>query len=231
MSKEHPVVVVTGSSGAGTTSVRIAFQHIFRRLGVKPFYVEGDSFHKYDRNEMRRRVEEALEKGEKFGHFSLEANLLEKLQELFESYGRTGHGQQRFYIHTVEEAQQWGREPGTFTPWQDAGEGTDLLFYEGLHGAVVADGINIVEHADLLIGVVPIVAGRILIDGRDVTRQAPEQRRIGIVYQDHALFPHLTVEENIVYGQRYCNASLPSVTPLVERLGLTRLMARRIRCW
>jgi phosphoribulokinase len=157
MSKEHPVVVVTGSSGAGTTSVRIAFQHIFRRLGVKPFYVEGDSFHKYDRNEMRRRVEEALEKGEKFGHFSLEANLLEKQQELFESYGRTGHGQQRFYIHTVEEAQQWGREPGTFTPWQDAGEGTDLLFYEGLHGAVVADGINMVEHADLLIGVVPIV--------------------------------------------------------------------------
>ena len=157
MSKQHPVIVVTGSSGAGTTTVRIAFEHIFLRLGVRSFNVDGDSFHKYERVEMGRRVEDALRRGEKLSHFSLEANLLEKQQELFASYGRTGRGQRRFYIHNQEEAMRWEQKPGTFTPWEEAGEDTDLLFYEGLHGAVVADGINMVEHADLLVGVVPIV--------------------------------------------------------------------------
>jgi molybdate/tungstate transport system ATP-binding protein len=82
---------------------------------------------------------------------------------------------------------------------------------------------------EAIVGVTPVNQGRILIDGRDVTRLPPERRRIGIVYQDHALFPHLTVEENIRYGQRYCTGSSPSIDPLIARLGLKRLLSRRIQ--
>ena len=81
---------------------------------------------------------------------------------------------------------------------------------------------------EAIVGVTPVHQGRILIDGRDVTHLPPEHRKIGIVYQDHALFPHLTVEENIRYGQRYCSGSPPSIAPLIARLGLERLLTRRI---
>lgn len=157
MSQKHPVIAVTGSSGAGTTTVKVAFDHIFLRLGVTPMVVEGDSFHRYDRMEMRKRVEQAQHDGKNFSHFGLEANLLAELEALFEGYGRRGVGQSRHYVHNLEEAEQYGQEPGTFTPWEDAGAGSDLLFYEGLHGAVVTDEIDVARHADLLIGVVPIV--------------------------------------------------------------------------
>ena len=157
MSQQHPVIAVTGSSGAGTTTVKVAFEHIFRRLGVTPMVVEGDSFHRYDRMEMRQRVEQAQKDGKNFSHFGLEANLLTELAALFEGYGKRGFGERRFYIHDQEEADRFGQEPGTFTPWDEAGEGSDLLFYEGLHGAVVTDDIDVAAHVDLLIGVVPIV--------------------------------------------------------------------------
>ena len=157
MSRQHPVIAVTGSSGAGTTTVKIAFEHIFRRLEVTPMVVEGDSFHRYDREEMRRWVDQAEAEGRTVSHFGLESNLLTELEQLFEGYGKTGRGMKRFYVHDHEEAEQLGYESGTFTPWEEAGEGSDLLFYEGLHGAVVAEGIDVARHADLLIGVVPIV--------------------------------------------------------------------------
>ena len=64
MSVKHPIIAVTGSSGAGTSEVRIAFEHIFDREGVNPAFVEGDSFHRYDRATMRRKVEEANRNGE-----------------------------------------------------------------------------------------------------------------------------------------------------------------------
>jgi phosphoribulokinase len=157
MSREHPVIAVTGSSGAGTSTVKVAFEHIFTRLGVTPMVVEGDSFHRYDRAEMRERMEQAQRDGNNFSHFGVEANLLEELEALFEGYGQTGRGQRRYYIHNQDEADRFGQEPGTFTPWREDGEGSDLLFYEGLHGAVVTDDIDVAKHADLLIGVVPIV--------------------------------------------------------------------------
>ncbi len=157
MSRSHPVIAVTGSSGAGTTTVKVAFEHIFTRLGVTPMVVEGDSFHRYNRADMRERVEQTARDGTNFSHFGVEANLLGDLEELFDGYGKTGHGRTRHYIHNQEEATRHGREPGTFTPWEEAGEGSDLLFYEGLHGAVVTDDIDVASRADLLIGVVPIV--------------------------------------------------------------------------
>ncbi|MGH3913656.1 MAG: phosphoribulokinase, partial [Pseudonocardiaceae bacterium] len=51
MSAKHPIVVITGSSGAGTTSVMRTFEQIFRREQVNPALIEGDSFHRYDRTE------------------------------------------------------------------------------------------------------------------------------------------------------------------------------------
>lgn len=159
MSTKHPVISITGSSGAGTTSVRRAFEHLFRQLEItRPAIVEGDSFHRYERAEMRRRIEDAQRNGEHFSHFSIEANLLENLEALFREYGETGRGKRRYYIHNhAESLLHGGARPGTFTPWEEIPAGTDLLFYEGLHGAVCSDTVDIPRYADLVVGVAPIV--------------------------------------------------------------------------
>jgi phosphoribulokinase len=158
MSAKHPVIAVTGSSGAGTTSVRRTFEHIFRREGIRAVCVEGDAFHRYDRAGMRAAMSEAAQAGNAhFSHFGPEANLLEELETLFRGYGETGGGQIRRYLHDEEEAAPCGQQPGTFTPWEQIPEGTDLLFYEGLHGGAATGRVNVARHTDLLVGVVPIV--------------------------------------------------------------------------
>jgi len=90
-------------------------------------------------------------------HFGPEANLFSELEQLFKSYGETGRGRSRKYLHDDEEAAGFHQKPGTFTPWQDLSAGTDLLFYEGLHGAIAEGEIDVARHADLVIGVVPII--------------------------------------------------------------------------
>ena len=157
MSIKHPVIAVTGSSGAGTTTVKNAFEHIFRREDIKAAVVEGDSFHKYDRAAMKTAVEAARQEGRTLSHFGAEANLFDKVEELFRTYGETGTGQKRYYIHNEEEAAQYNCAPGTFTPWEPIPAGSDILFYEGLHGGVVDDKSDVAKWVDLLIGVVPIV--------------------------------------------------------------------------
>ncbi|MFG1419398.1 phosphoribulokinase [Xanthobacter sp. V0B-10] len=158
MSVKHPIIVVTGSSGAGTTSVKRTFEQIFRREGVKAAYVEGDAFHRHDRLEMRELMAAEAAKGNKhFSHFSPQTNLLGELETLFRDYGATGSGRFRHYVHDAGEAKLYGAEPGRFTGWEAVEQGTDVLFYEGLHGAVVTDDINIARHADLKIGVVPVI--------------------------------------------------------------------------
>ncbi len=158
MSAKHPVIAITGSSGAGTTSVTRTFQHIFRREQLNAAVIEGDSFHRYDRTAMKAAMAEAAQGGNNhFSHFGPEANLFEELEGLFASYGASGGGRSRKYLHNEAEAAPFGQEPGTFTPWEDVPQGTDLLFYEGLHGAVVTGKVNIARHADLLVGVVPTI--------------------------------------------------------------------------
>lgn len=158
MSKKHPVIAVTGSSGAGTTTVKLAFEHIFLREGVNPVVIEGDSYHKYDRAAMKVAMQEAGAGGNhSFSHFGPEANLFDKLEETFKTYGETGSCERRYYLHSVEEAEPYSQKPGEFTPWETIDAGTDLLFYEGLHGGVAADDIDVSSFVDLLIGVVPIV--------------------------------------------------------------------------
>ncbi len=157
MSQKHPVVAITGSSGAGTTTVTTTFEQIFRREGVKAAIVEGDSFHRYDRLAMRELLAQASAEGRNLSHFGPEANLFDELEALFRTYGATGSGRARKYLHNDEEAAPFGQAPGTFTAWEDVPPGTDLLFYEGLHGGVVTPEVNIAQHADLLIGVVPTI--------------------------------------------------------------------------
>jgi phosphoribulokinase len=158
MSERHPIIAITGSSGAGTTSVTRTFENIFRRENVKAAIIEGDSFHRYDRLEMKRLQAEAEKRGDThFSHFGPETNLFAELEQLFRSYGETGSGQRRRYLHDAEEAAPFKQEPGTFTPWEELQPDTDLLFYEGLHGAVVTEKVNIARHPDLLIGVVPVI--------------------------------------------------------------------------
>ena len=157
MSRQHPVIAVTGSSGSGTTTVKTAFEHIFRRLDVSAAIIEGDSFHRYSRDEMRAAVAEATRRGENISHFGPEANLLCELAELFREYGQSGKGKRRYYVHNEDEAAEHGTPAGTFTEWEDLPQDTDMLLYEGLHGAVATEKCDIGEHADLLIGVVPIV--------------------------------------------------------------------------
>ena len=86
---------------------------------------------------------------------------------------------------------------------------------------------------EAIAGVMPITSGRIRVKGHDVTKLNPEQRGIGIVYQDYALFPHLSVYENITYGLRYHKMDQQGsgkwVRSLMEQLGLEALANRSIK--
>ena len=158
MSAKHPIIAVTGSSGAGTTTVKHTFEAIFHREKVNAAIVEGDSFHRYTREEMRRLIDESESDGERgISHFGPEANLLDDLEALFRGYGESAVGRKRFYIHNEEQAMRWNLPMGTFTEWEDLPVGTDCLFYEGLHGGVVTDAVDVARHVDLLIGVAPTI--------------------------------------------------------------------------
>ena len=159
MSKKHPVVAVTGSSGAGTTFVKRAFEKIFQNKSLNVAVIEGDSFHKYERAEMRVQVEKTREEGQVLTHFAEDANHFDKLEALFKEYGESGKGQKRYYIHSDEEAVEHNArlgtdlEPGQFTPWEGIEAGTDLMFYEGLHGGVRTKNADVASQVDLLVGV------------------------------------------------------------------------------
>jgi len=161
MSKKHPIIAVTGSSGAGTSSVKVAFEHVFHREKIKAAVIEGDSYHRYNRAEMKAVME--LARGEEqahFSHFGEEANLFKELQDTYRRYAEDGSGQWRLYLHNQEECEPYadlGLKPGEFTPWRDFEPETDLLFYEGLHGCVVKGDIDMAQFVDLKIGVVPVI--------------------------------------------------------------------------
>jgi phosphoribulokinase len=158
MSAAHPIISITGSSGAGTTSVSKTFAQIFRRERIDATFVEGDAFHRYDRAEMARTMAEEAARGNRaFSHFGPEANLFPDLEGLFRDYGADGAGRIRRYLHDEDEALPLGLEPGTFTAWEDVPPASDLLFYEGLHGAIVSEGVDVARHVDLLVGVVPVI--------------------------------------------------------------------------
>ncbi|HKJ82641.1 MAG TPA: phosphoribulokinase [Mariprofundaceae bacterium] len=153
MSVKHPVISITGSSGAGTSTAKVALEHIFRREKISPAVVEGDCFHKFDRAGFKAAAAEYEQKGKRLSHFSPDANLFGELAQLFKDYGDSGQGTARKYLHDEAEAEPYGQKPGTFTPWETIGADSDLLFYEGLHGGVP----EVAPYTDLLMGIVPVV--------------------------------------------------------------------------
>jgi len=158
MSKKHPIIAVTGASGAGTTSVQETFRAICASAKINAAFVEGDSYHRYERDEMRRLID-AWERtaGRTISHFGPEANLLQELEQLFISYGANGSGQVRQYLRDEDSARSFRRKPGTFTDWSELEPDSDLLIYEGLHGGFVTEETNIAQHVDLLIGITPTI--------------------------------------------------------------------------
>ncbi|MDP3835130.1 MAG: phosphoribulokinase [Hydrogenophaga sp.] len=158
MSERHPIIAITGSSGAGTSTVTRTFQNIFRREGVSAAIIEGDSYHRYDRQQMKLKAAEAEAAGNQhFSHFGVENNLFDEIESLFKTYSTTGRGKCRKYLHNAEEAAPYRQQPGTFTDWEPLPENTDMLFYEGLHGAVVTPEVDVAQYPDLLVGVVPVI--------------------------------------------------------------------------
>ncbi|MCZ4338942.1 phosphoribulokinase [Shewanella colwelliana] len=157
MSAKHPIIAVTGSSGAGTTTTTTAFSHIFRQLGINAAVVEGDSFHNFTRPEMELKIRQGQTDNKNISYFGPEANDFARLEQCFSDYSATGQGDTRSYLHTFDEAVPFNQMPGTFTQWRPLPDNTDMLYYEGLHGGVVTDEVNVAQHVDLLIGMVPIV--------------------------------------------------------------------------
>jgi phosphoribulokinase len=182
MSSKFPIVAVTGSSGAGTTTVRHAFHDIFRRERISGAFVEGNAFLRYEGKEMNRLIREAQAQKKNLSHFGPELNQFDRLEALFKEYSEHGTGEVRHYV-TEGEQEQFGLPPGTFTPWRQIPVDTNLLFYEGMHGGVVAttwtrrkmspshnphvierrnaldgnNGVDVAQYVDLLLGVVPVV--------------------------------------------------------------------------
>lgn len=158
MSVTHPIISITGSSGAGTTSVKRVFDQIFRREGVTAVFIEGDAFHRYDRADMKRVMQEEADKGNNhFSHFGPKSNLLDKLEAAFRDFSETGVAKYRHYVHDECEEEMYGVPPGSFTEWIDTPHDAELLFYEGLHGTVVTGDVDVAQYADLKVGVVPVI--------------------------------------------------------------------------
>jgi len=158
MSRKHPILSITGSSGAGTSTVKNTFEQIFFREKVNACFIEGDAFHRYDRKQMIAAMSEAAAAGNNhFSHFGPQANLFADLEQVFREYSENGTGKTRHYVHDDLESERYGVAPGEFTDWESFPEGSDLLFYEGLHGAVKTEEANVAQYADLKVGVVPVI--------------------------------------------------------------------------
>ena len=78
-------------------------------------------------------------------------------------------------------------------------------------------------------GLVPLESGRVAIGARSVDRMPPERRRIGVLFQDYVLFPHLTVRDNVAFAARMRGsraAARAAAEPWLDRYGLLALADR-----
>jgi phosphoribulokinase len=129
MSKKHPIISVTGSSGAGTSTVKTTFDNIFRREGITAVSIEGDAFHRYNRADMKAELARRSAEGDMtFSHFSYEANELEELERVFRDYGETGTGRTRTYVHDEAEA---AKRRGTSPPGRPLPRAPTFCFMRG----------------------------------------------------------------------------------------------------
>ena len=160
MSVKHPIISITGSSGAGTTSVKRIFELIFRREKIDAAFIEGDAFHRYDRagDEGRRSPRRSSKGNPNFTHFDAEANELETLA------GRSSRNMAARApaapaptSTTTRRRSVYGAPPGTFTGLARRSSRQRPALLRGLHGCAVTDKVNLARHADLKIGVVPVI--------------------------------------------------------------------------
>ncbi len=161
LSKKHPIIAVTGASGSGRGPIKEVFDKIFKREGIAAAFIDGASFHRYDRAEMDALTDQATALGDhSFSHFGPSANLLHELEALFARFAATGTGRRRHFLHSEEDARRHGCPeiaPGGFTPWEDLPDNAEVLLYEGFHGVVKTDDLDVGRHVDLKIGVTPII--------------------------------------------------------------------------
>jgi molybdate/tungstate transport system ATP-binding protein len=84
---------------------------------------------------------------------------------------------------------------------------------------------------EIIAGLIRPDGGSVSWDGADITSLPPERRGFAVVYQDYALFPHLSVERNIAYGARACGCDSGEISArtarLARMLGITELLTRR----
>ena len=102
-------------------------------------------------------------------------------------------------VRTVVELRGCTRDYGAVR----AVDGLDLAVHEGEVLALLGpSGCGKTTTLNLIAGFVEPTAGRVLIDGEDVTGRPPHLRGLGVVFQSYALFPHLSVRENVAFGLR-----------------------------
>jgi len=224
MSEQHPIIAVTGASGAGTTVVQQAFKEIFFRQKINAAFVQGDGFLRYNESESKRYIAKMLADGKHLSCYGPELNDFSKLQDCFASYSRNGRCDMRFKV-TTENQHLYDIAAGEFTEWQQSPAEADCLFYEGMHGGVVAEtwtrrksdntealikdrrsdrssGVNAAQFVDLLIGVVPAInlewIQRIHHD-RINFKQSAEQITVNILEQlqdyIHFIVPQFSVTD------------------------------------
>jgi sn-glycerol 3-phosphate transport system ATP-binding protein len=111
----------------------------------------------------------------------------------------------------------------------------DGVSFEAAAGALVVllgpSGCGKSTTLRLIAGLEPVTAGRVLIGGQDVTKRPPAGRQIAMVFQSYALFPHLSVAENIVFGLRVRRVPAAErarrLARVADLLGLERLLDRK----
>lgn len=166
MSEKHPIIAITGSSGSGSPILLSAIDKLMLRANAKIAYIDGSGFHRWDRNEFKEKIRLDCEKqknkfvnprDDNLSHFSPRANLLSELEQLMKEYAETGTGKHRQYIHCTANDPECQQKAGTFTDWTNIEENADFMVYSGLHGCFKTDDINIAQHPDLKIGLVPVV--------------------------------------------------------------------------
>lgn len=244
MSEQHPVIAVTGASGAGTTVVQQAFKEIFFRQKINAAFLQGDGFLRYNEPDSKAFIAETLADGKNLSSYGPELNDFPKLQHCFSSYSENGHCDMRFKV-TPENQHLYDVAVGEFTEWQPSPSETDCLFYEGMHGGVVAEtwtrrkseksetvvkdrrstranGVNAAQHVDLLIGVVPAInlewIQRIHHD-RINYKQSAEQVTVNILEQlqdyIHFIVPQFSITDINFQRMPVVDTSNPFDQPMI----------------
>lgn len=108
---------------------------------------------------------------------------------------------------------------------------TDLSIDQGEFVSLLGpSGCGKTTTLQMIAGFVEVSAGRILLDGRDITHAKPSSRGLGVVFQSYALFPHMTVQANVAFGLRMRKVAASEIASRVARvLQLVRLQAHAER--